>query len=164
MKKKGQIEMSFGMIFSILLILAFLGFAFYGIQKFMSMQNAIKIGKFTSDIQEDINKMWKSTQGSQTIEYLLPSKIEAVCFANYSMPNKNNPESLYRDMRQAIYGNQNLFFYPLGTGEGIDALTLSHIDLESMIGNKNPICIETQKGKITLTIKKNFGENLVIIN
>jgi len=41
-EKRGQLKLSFGMIFSIILIIVFLGFAFFGIQKFMDYQKSIQ--------------------------------------------------------------------------------------------------------------------------
>src|SRR3989344_9488004 len=97
-RKRGQMKLSFGMIFSIFLIIIFLGFAFYVIPKFLGFQDSLKVGTFIKDFQDDIDKMWKSAQGSQKVEYLLPKEIIRVCF-----DEKNR-----------------LYFQPLGIGGNFD--------------------------------------------
>jgi hypothetical protein len=62
-KKKAQMEISFGMIFSILLIVIFIAFAFFGIKKFLEVHNEILSKKFIDDVNADITKMWKSSRG-----------------------------------------------------------------------------------------------------
>ena len=49
MKKNGQATISFGMVFSIIMIIIFISFAFYAIQKFLDLQNSAQVGKFGSD-------------------------------------------------------------------------------------------------------------------
>jgi len=135
MKKKGALNLSFGMIFSIFLIIVFLGFAFYVIPKFLDFQDKISVGKFVDDFQNDIDKMWKSTQGSQKVEYKLPKEIEEVCF------NKN----------------LEIYFQPLGTGGDFDYVEIEHLDIS---GGK---CFKIVEEKLKVTIKKDFGEVLVKI-
>jgi len=162
MKKKGQIELSFGMIFSIILIIIFLSFAFFVIKKFLDMKDALEAGRFASQLQDDVDKMWKSSQGSQEQEYIISSKIEKVCFADFDSNNAGNDSELYRKLKQVYYGNENLFFYPVGSGNGIDAIRIEYINIEKITEENNPYCIENN-GKVKLTINKNFDEVLVNI-
>lgn len=163
MKKKGQIKLSFGMIFSIILIVIFLSFAFYVIQKFLDIKNSVEVGKFVEDLQNDVDKMWKSSQGSQEKEYLISSKVEQVCFIDYDSVNKGESSELYQKLKQVYYGDENVFFYPVGSGNGLDATEIDHINLEKVTEDKNPYCIESEKGKIKIIISKNFDEDLVQI-
>ena len=59
--KNGQIEMSFKMIFSIILVITFLGFGFYAITKMVEMQETVQIEKFKDDFQEDVKEMWEGS-------------------------------------------------------------------------------------------------------
>jgi hypothetical protein len=136
--KKGQLQLSFGMIFSIILIIAFLGFGFYAIMKFIDLQNSIQIENFLRDFQQDIDKMWKSSQGSQTIKYPLPSKISAVCFKNDEF--------------------QNLEFI---SNSMIKGDLIENIDIAEITEKENPYCIQNVKGKISITLIKDYGETLV---
>ena len=138
MKKRGALELSFGMIFSIILIIVFLAFGFYAIMKFIDLQNSIQIENFLRDFQNDVDKMWKSSQGSQNLVYSLPNKISAVCFKNDEF--------------------QNLEFI---SKEIIKGKMIEHIDIEKITEDENPYCIQNVKGKISLTILKDYGETLV---
>ena len=66
--KRGQMKLSFGMIFSIILIIIFISFAFYAIQKFLSIQNSVQVGKFVNEFQQNVDKIWKGSQGSEKKE------------------------------------------------------------------------------------------------
>lgn len=137
---KGALELSFGMIFSIILIIAFIAAAFYAITKFLEFQDTIKIEKFGTDLQADIDNLWKSAQGSYPREYNLPSKIQAVCFSNDEF------ENMQFISERIIKGKM-----------------ISHIDIVSTLGGKNSACFNNINGKVSMTLKKDYGENLVTI-
>jgi len=136
MKKEGQMNLSFGMIFSILLIIFFVAFVFYVIPKFLDFQKRAQVGMFIQDFQEDIDKMWEGTYGSEEKTYNLPKKIEFFCFEEDS----------------------RIFFKPLGSGYGWDSKEIKH--LKPM---ENGFCIENTDGEIKIIIKKDYGESLVDI-
>jgi len=137
---RGQISLSFGMIFSIILIIVFLIFAFYAIKTFLGIQNTAQIKKFTNDLQTDIDRVWKSTESSEEMEYILPSKIKYVCF------------------RDDEY--ENLFFQSDKFFEGGQ---IKHIDILEIISAEDPYCIENIDGKVKLTLVKEIDEALVTI-
>ena len=165
MESKGQMQISFGMIFSIIMIIVFITFAFYAIQKFLSIQNTAQAGKFANDLQNDIDKMWKSSQGSQEQEYFLPSKVKYICFANYKDRDvsRGSYANFFDELDQAFFEEENLFLYPVGSGEGFDSVALEHINISKITKDDNPVCFENAKGKVSFTIKKNFGEALVTV-
>lgn len=143
LNERGQMRLSFGMIFSIILMIIFIAFAFFAINKFLGMQRIAQVGQFTDGLQTDVDKMWKGSQGSREVEYSLPKKIKEVCF------------------RDDEYGN--LFFYPLDSSEGFNSIEIKHIDIEKIIENENPFCIKNIDGKVKMIVKKSFGEELVMI-
>ena len=161
--ERGQMKLSFGMIFSIILIVIFIAFAFYAIQKFLDIQNSVQVGKFTEDFQNEIDKIWKGSQGLQKKEYFLPEKITHVCFTDYSSNGRGFNRSFYDELELVYYENENLFFYPVGSAQGLDAKEMKHIDLEKTTNSENPLCAENINGKVSFTIKKDFGEALVTI-
>ena len=140
MKKRGQMKISFGMIFSIILIIIFVSFAFFAVKKFMGIQDAMKIGQFGDSLQSDVNQLWRGSQGSQEVEYFLPSKIESVCFVDDEY--------------------ENLVFH---SESFIEGKKIDNIDIEK-ITEEGDFCIDVIKGKIKMTIKKDYGEALVIIS
>ena len=162
-QKRGQMKMSFGMIFSIILMIVFVSVAFYAIQKFLELQNSTQIAKFARDLQEDVDKMWKGSQGSQSQTYFLPSKIDYVCFIDYISSEYGRYDDFFSELDQFYYENENLFFYPPGSAEGLDSKEIKHIDLDKMTNSENPFCTKNTKGKVKMVIKKEFGEALVTI-
>lgn len=137
---RGQMKISFGMIFSIILIVVFIAFAFYAIKKFLDFQDTIKVEQFLEELQADIEKIWKGSQASQKEEYSLPSKVEAVCFTN------DEYENLFFQSEEIIKGEK-----------------IEYIDINKITEKKDPFCIETEKGKVRMILKKGFGETLITI-
>ncbi len=134
-KKRGQLHLSFGMIFSIILIIIFIAFAFYAIQKFLDLQNSIKINTFYDTLQNDVNTVWNSAQATSGKSYILPTYIKKICFTNA--------------------GNQNLIIYgdnnrPSGS-HNIDNI------------NSTQSCFDVVNGKAAFTLQKTFTDTLVTI-
>ena len=166
MKKRGkraQMKLSFGVIFSIILIVVFLFFGFYVIGKFIDTKNSIEIGRFTDGLQTDVDKMWKSSQGSQEAEYSLPKKIKKLCFVDYFSSGIGADAEFYKELRQFYYEDENLFFYPVGSGGGLDSKKIQKIDIKKITQDENPFCIKNDDGKIQMIIKKDFDSGLVEI-
>jgi len=140
-RRKGAIELSFGMIFSIILIIAFIAFGFYAITKFLEMQKTIQIESFFSDFQNDVDSMWKSSYGApQSLSYSLPNKITAICFKNDE------------------FQNLELISNEITKGEMIE-----YLDIEKTTRDGSPFCIQNVKGKVTIKLVKEFGETLVTV-
>lgn len=127
-------KLSFGMIFSIILIIIFIAFAIYAITHFLGFQKQLTFTQFFEDFQSDVDKMWKSTKGSQAVEYHLGKGAEIVCFNNHEYENLE-----------------------INKGEDRQFKTIQHIKVESSF------CIEPKDGKIKLTLEKNYGEPLVTV-
>jgi len=163
MQKKGGIKLSFGMIFSIILIIIFIAFAFYAIQKFLQIQDAAKVGQFTNNLQSDIDSAWKGSQRSQKVEYSLPKKIEYVCFIDINSGRSGTNRNFYDELKHICYNDENMAFYPIGSSQGIESKEIKHIDIEKITLDENPFCIKNIDGKAEMTIQKNFGEELVTI-
>jgi len=161
--KCGQMKLSFGMIFSIILIVIFIAFAFWGVKKFLAYQNKLQIGQFITYIQEDIDKMARSFEGSSEQSYALPKKVEYLCFTDFTKPSKGPNATFYNDFQLVSNGEKNnMFFYPLESAEGIESVKIEKIDIVNITSQSNPYCISNEGG-ITLIIKKDIGENLVKI-
>ena len=138
--KRGQMKMSFGMIFSIILIIVFLVVAFFAIQKFLSFQKEIVYKQFVEDLQTDIDKMWKSPQGSTIETYLVPSTVNSICFSNNEFYNlKINHKNKYYEEE------------------------LNYLDLENILQGQAETCIQAVDSKIKVIIQKNYSEPLVTV-
>ena len=139
--KKAQMKLSFGMIFSILLIIIFIAFAFYAINKFLNLQKTVEIETFVENLQADVNKIWASSKGSQQESYSVPKRINSICFVKNEFGNLQ-------------FISEKDYFLPAD---------IEHLDILKIIGVENQFCIPNVDGKITLTLKKDFGENSVTI-
>ena len=158
--KRGQLELSFGMIFSIILIVVFISVAVYGIVKFLEFQKQSQIGIFFNDFQSDIDKMWRAS-GSQRVSYSLPGGINSICFIDYKSGKRGENREIYDELSQLFNEAENLFFYPPGSGVGgLDAKEIRHINLEKITESENPFCIQNVKGRVDFVIN-NFDESLV---
>ena len=142
--RKAQMQISFGTIFSIILIIIFIVFAVYGISKFLSTVNYGKVQKFKNDFQDNINSMWQSTRGSQEYQYILPKKVQAVCF---------------REEDSQMY----MYFMPRDLA--YEGTYLSHIDVSRTLGVLGSnLCISVSDSELSLVIDKtDYSENLVRI-
>jgi len=133
-------KLSFGMIFSIILIIVFLVVAFFAIQKFMNLQKIIVSKQFIEDFQADVNQKWKSSQGSGIKTYNLHSSIISICFRE---DNFKNLKINYKDK----YDEENI----------------ENIDIENTLQGQSEMCIEAKDSEIKLMIQKNYSEPLVTI-
>ena len=147
-EKKGEMQIGFGTIFSIFLIIAFIAFAIFGVSKFLCVNKMAQIESFKNDFQNDINKMYKSASGSKSVNYVLPKKIKQVCFTDNEY--------------------FNTYFVPEDIGCQITGdIMLKNIDITKTISGSTTrpkkLCIDTASGKITMTIKKSYNEAYVTI-
>jgi hypothetical protein len=161
--KRGQMKLSFGMIFSIILIVIFIAFSIYAIIKFLEIQDTTQVAKFTDNLQTDIDKMWRGSQGSVEKTYSVPKEIVYVCFRNYNSIQLGIKENLYNEFEQVYFEKENFFLYPIGSGQGLDSKEIKHVNLNKTTETENPYCITNTGGKVKLTIKKDFGEALVTV-
>ncbi len=160
---QGQMHLSFGMIFSIILIIIFIIFAFYAIKKLLDLQKNVTAKQFAKNLETDINKIWQGSGGSQEVTYNIPSEINYVCFVDYSAAKKGNMQNLYITLKKAYTGDENAFFYPLGTAKGSDSIEVIHLNLGEITSINNPFCIINNNGKVKMILTKNYGEALVTI-
>ena len=138
--KRGQMKLSFGMIFSIILIVVFIIFAFYAIRKIVGVQQVVQIETFVKDLQEDVDRAYYGARTAQNETYTLPNKIEAVCFADRT---------------------NNLLFRPLS--EKISAKNIDNINILEITLEKDPYCVSNTGGEVKLIISKGSNEDLVTI-
>jgi hypothetical protein len=162
--KRGQMKMSFGMIFSIILIVIFIAVASYAIMKFLGFQKQVQVGQFVNNLQQDVDKMEKGSYGSVEQSYNIPSKINYLCFTDFSKPSKGPKADLYSDFQLFSSGEENnMFFYPFDAAEGHESVRLNHIDVVKITEQENPYCITSSEGKIKIGIKKDIGDTLVTL-
>jgi len=159
--KRGQFEISFGMIFSIIIIIATVGVAFYVITQFLSVNECAGIGSFYDDFQKQATNAWESTISKGVYTGNIPTSIEYVCFVN---PGKVYTGGKYRAQYDALkdtiqtFGvdeNRNVFLYPGQGCAGMEYYSMDHINVSDFF------CSAVSDGKVKINFNKDVSDALV---
>lgn len=154
MNKRG-FELSFGFIFSIILIVAIIFTGFYALGKFLDVRNCAEAGLFYDDMQKEIDRAWNSEITKNTASLSAPSEIEKVCLGDIHS-SSNIPE--YDDLR--TYGNldSNVFLYPSKKAcDGLSNKKIEHLEFD-YLGVK---CFPLVSGRVEIRIEKESTDSLV---
>jgi hypothetical protein len=160
--KRGQdssIGLSFGMIFSIILIVIFIAAAFIVIKVFLDFSGSTDIGQYYIDLQSEVNSAWRSSETSRMFKVDLDTKITHICFANLSKPITGK-EEFYKEIQNYQYYEVNTFLIPSGAAGELDIKLIEHIDIEKITEKENPYCI---KNPGEMRIYKGLRSRLVAI-
>lgn len=158
--KKADINLSFGMIFSIILIAVFIFAAIYAINFFLNYSKCIQVGRFYEDFQSEINSafMSQSTE-NKVFSVNLPKNIDKICFANLSM-KITNPGEDYEQIQDYYLDDFNLFILPGENACSIPYKSIKKINLSKILETENPYCINN--GEDLLLTKKIYDKNVLI--
>jgi len=165
MEKKGALSMSFGMIFSIIMIIVILGVAFYAISFFLNLQKCTGVGLFHDDFQKKVDEAWIAEIVSGTTSLTIPSRIEQVCFGNLENPGNidSKTKEIFDEIEEFASPHQkettNMFIYPASKSCGLGYKLSPHLkELDKFI------CFENRNGKISFRLTKESGDSLVGIS
>jgi len=162
--KKGQLQISFSMIFSIILIVAFISVAIYGIMVFLDIKKCADTGIYKTDLQEEVDRAWNGEESSMIFSRNLPSKIDSVCFIDMQAGERGGNDEEYAKMQKMGLVKTNIFFWPIKNAcEGEGTFELNHINISKITSQENPYCVEKQDGKIEINIEKGFYDPLVTL-
>ena len=106
MKKGAQFQVSFGVIFSIIVIVATLAIAGYIIIQFLNTGNNTQCKLFVSDLQKKINEAWSSDGASSYVfSESVPSGTNQLCFGyiNDTSPSTNDAQIQQNITNYATY-------------------------------------------------------------
>ncbi len=158
LNKRGQLDISFGMIFSIILIVAVIGVSFYAITKFLEIKNCTGVALFYDEFQNKVDSIWASSSARTNFEGALPSGINYVCFGNENLPNTNiKYGQQYREISRYIRNGANTFIYPPEKGCETPSTKIEHLDLT----NLGFECFEVKEGKVELALEKTSSDSEV---
>lgn len=171
MKKRGQslMGMSFGTIFSIILIIFIVITAFYTIRYFLSLNKCSEIGFFYDDLQTEINKGWKSTsvyegnfEGKLGGTGFSRNKIKSVCFGNLSVDlSDSGLQQIHGEIEDSYSGpgRANIFIYPPETAcEGdLASNIIYNVDIEKFF------CVDLNEGVATVHLNTDTRDTLVTV-
>ena len=154
--KKGQLQISFSMLFSIIVIIAILGVSFYVITFFLNLDTCGDVGFFYRDLDLEIEKAWKSQIYSGKFEGDVPSSVDRVCFGDL-----NSVGSDFSEEREFLSkyrrAEKNVFLYPdaKGCDIGMSTYNVEHAEIDGFW------CVDAVKGKVTVKLEKDGGDALV---
>ena len=160
--RRGQFEIGFGMIFSIIVIIAIVAIASYVIINFLRLGKCTEIGLFYDDLKKEVDKAWQSTIYRDVFNKgKLPSGIEFVCLGdlNQGYSGRGYGEQfdfLSRYKRQ----DKNVFLYPTqeACNSNLAFLKLEHADIEEFF------CVPVVNGKANVRMEKDEFDALVRIS
>lgn len=158
MGKKGQVELSFGMIFSIILIVAIVVVAFYAISYFLEFRDCSGVGLFYNDLQNDINRGWGSDFSSESLSLNLPGNIDSVCFGNLSQVPADEDREIFTTIKNKGGSRaNNVFVYPL-VCDTLKSAAVEHMKTSEFF------CADAANGKISVLMTKGREDALVTIS
>ena len=163
-KRSQQIlGISFGVIFSLILIVFFIAIAFIVIKHFLTLQNCTELGIFVDNFKADVQKSWSSPIDSHVFPGNLPSSIEYVCFADFSRSLKGKNSDIGNELSLFEGKNAQLFFYPSSKACDMPYHPIAHLNMDVILLKDNPYCIPVTDGSVKILIKKDSGEALVTV-
>lgn len=179
--RKGQMEIPFQLIFSLILIAAFIYAASVGVKYFLSTAELAKTNLFMAQLDSDVENIWLTTsESTKTYEYDLPSKIKYVCFnspknlskASLSTLQSRDKITACNDFERYITvfndasKNYNMFFCPAESALKIKAANYASINCKNkdcLEFPKNPYCVQNIGGKVKITLVKEYGAGKIIL-
>ena len=158
-------EVSFGMIFSIILIIAFIVTAGIVIYPFLKNTKCSEVGLFKTDLQSEINTAYHSDAMTTIFPKTATTdvkEITEICFADFNKPANNHQEEF--ELRKLNGVDKNMFFLPEGIAcAGQESYKIPEINISIITAERNPYCIGRRAGNFKVTIEKKFSSVLVEI-
>ncbi|MBI2628592.1 hypothetical protein HYW74_00730 [Candidatus Pacearchaeota archaeon] len=167
--RKAQFQISFGMIFSIILIAVFIVVAIIAINAFLKISCTASNGQFIDELRKKVERIWVESGQDVLFESSLGNgvgnscKIEEVCFLIYDEDQKGKFKEEYEDFSNfGLNSEDNLYFYPQKKAD-LKSVKINYVNMESF--SENPYCIKAENGKVKMRLSKDqfSGETLVKI-
>jgi hypothetical protein len=163
-KSQGVFDMSFTMIFSIILIVFFIIVAFIAIKYFLNYQRTAQIGLFLDDFKSEVNKVFNS---ESTLNYYfnstLPKYIEQVCIVNLQTAifNATTKEKEIYDhikIKENVDFQKNVYLYSPSK-----AISMKWKQIDNIKTISNPKCYPVIKGRVSIKMERNFENPYVLL-
>ena len=158
--KKGQsvFGMSFGVIFSLILIIAIITVGIIVIINFLDVRDCGQIKLFVDDFQDAVDSAWRSEELTKVFQSRLDN-IEFVCFFDTGKNLNGNFIDIGKDISD--YSDENMFLYPMKNA-CVPNHKIEHLNIGEITFENNPYCLKAD-GEIIIEIEKEMGEGLVKI-
>lgn len=107
-------QLSFSVIFSVIIIIATLAVAGYIIVQFINRTKDVECKLFYDDLQKKIDTAWQADDSVSSIfTESVAAKTEKVCFGNVSQNVQDEKDqAAYDALKNFASTTDNLFFYP----------------------------------------------------
>ena len=161
MRKRGSISLSFGMIFSIIIIIAIIGVAFYAISYFLNLGKCTEISLFYQNFQKEVDKAWSSEITRESFIGNLPGGIKSVCFFDRDATGAIGVGEEYEALEDYFITRGNMFLYPPEDACNQVSKKAEHVDLSGLGGWH---CFEVRDKKVRIPLEKGSFDALVRIN
>lgn len=147
-RKEGQMQLSFGMMFSIFIIIVTIAVAFYVIKEFFLTSKCTELKAFHDDVQREIDTVWRSAAAQLSYQQSLPSSVKAICFGDPKTWDARTHRAEAETFASYRTTENNFFIYPVQCGKATSVRKLSHV------GIQKGFCVPTAKGEVRLTLSK----------
>ena len=151
-------QIGFGMIFSILLIIAIISVSIYAIMYFIGLKDCANVGIFYKDIEERVDKAWVSTEVQEIFKGYVPRSVKKVCFGNPDIENyRDEDKEIYKHFGKYGLPEHNVFMYPdSGCESNLDSFNLAHVRIDEFF------CVDNEDN-IEIKIIKKSEDSLVTL-
>ena len=160
--RKGQIQISFGMIVSIIITIVTLVVVGYVITKFVGFKNCADTGLFYNELQGDVSAAWRGGITQEVYSYKVSGNAESICFGNLTLPVASNSRTQYDALKQRyrnVRQDRNVFIYPPGKAcsGNLAYFKLNYTTMSEFF------CSPVVDGKVNVKVRKESTDNLVNI-
>lgn len=158
MRKRAQIQLSFSVIFSIVIIVATLAIAGYIIVKFLNTDSNTECKLYVQDLQTKINQVWAADGSSSYVfSESVPSAVKQLCFGLLNQTSLGTSEdTIKQNISNYVFPNNNMFYYPRNSCGGNNFYyNLQHIATDGFF------CVNIVKGKASVRLSKGSFDVLV---
>ena len=172
MKKRGRLRLSrnkhaqqtmdipFGLIFSLFLIMVFIVIAFIAIKNFLSVGDCAGVGQFYEKFQDKVDEAWTSQSSEFSFKMDLPSGINTICFIDFSRQLQDSGGNLSWELGRYSEEDVNVVLFPVTDACNMESKKINHINISKITESKNPYCVDISR---ELKIKKGFYDKQVLI-
>ena len=155
---KGQLELSFGIIFSLIIIIATIGTAGYFITKFVGTGKCTTLQFAYADLQERVDDVWGAALGNKEVTLQVPGGITSLCIGDIAFGSNATLRELVDP-----YVLEGVGIYALPPAKACDgelaARTSTHVSPGTFL------CKPVTRGKVTFRLsKERVSERTVTIH
>ena len=155
MDKKGQVQISFGMIFSIIIVIATVAIGFYVITYFLNLSSCTKVGIFWNSFNEEVDKAWNSDITEKIFEKNVPSGITHLCLGNFSQMPFEVDKKFFNELKGYGGSDKNAYLYPPGKACDAAFYNIRHAKTDRFF------CIPVESGTLKIKLSKTSSDALV---